>query len=320
MTRPLRILYANAWYHVMNRGASRITIFHDHHDYKTFLNILSQVCSRYRFEIHAYCLMPNHYHLMICTPLSNLSQGMRHLDGLYTKYHNKKYGKDGSLFRGRYKAILIDAENYLLRLSKYIHLNPTRAKLVQHPAKYPWSSYKFYSRNIKFPNWLHKNEILSRFGTKQQKSKYRLFVMEGRDNELEIFYHKLKLLPVLGTDAFRKQINEIYLKENSYLREMPEYKRIPPCPTIIQICTRVANYYNVPIETLYIVDRKKGNQPRTIAIYLAAELSGNKFTAIANFFKHISNSGISQIIRRINKIKLHRPSLVAELKNIVSKF
>jgi REP element-mobilizing transposase RayT len=95
-----------------------------------FLDLLLQIHRRYRFEIHAYCLMPNHYHILVRTPLANLSRGMRHLDGLYTQYYNRKYKKDGALFRGRYKSILIDTENYLLRLSRYIHLNPVKAGLV----------------------------------------------------------------------------------------------------------------------------------------------------------------------------------------------
>jgi putative transposase len=155
MSRSLRILYANAWYHVMNRGAAHATTFHDSEDYREFLDILRQTHRRYRFEIHAYCLMPNHYHILVRTPLANLSCGMRHLNGLYTRHYNKKYQKDGSLFRGRYKAILIDAENYLLQLSRYIHLNPVKAHLAEHPNKYPWSSYHFYSKNSKPPEWIY---------------------------------------------------------------------------------------------------------------------------------------------------------------------
>ena len=112
MSRSLRLLYNNAWYHVMNRGAARATIFHNNSDYQAFINIFDKLHSRYNFEIHAYCLMPNHYHILIRTPLANLSDGMRHLNGLYTSYYNHKYKKDGPLFRGRYKAVLVEEENY----------------------------------------------------------------------------------------------------------------------------------------------------------------------------------------------------------------
>ncbi|EKD71575.1 MAG: protein of unknown function DUF1568 [uncultured bacterium] len=209
MSRPLRLLYENAWYHVMNRGADHAVIFHNDNDYQIFINIFLRLHRRYRFEINAYCLMPNHYHILIQTPLPNLSAGMRHLNSIYTQYYNKKYEKDRALFRGRYKATLVDAENYLLRVSRYIHLNPVKAFLVKHPNEYCWSSYKFYSCCIAPPNWLYTNQILSHFGIKQQKNKYSLFVMEKTDQELEVFYRKLKLLPILGSDLFRKQISHL---------------------------------------------------------------------------------------------------------------
>ena len=122
--------------------------------------------------------------------MPNLSNGMKHLNSTYTIYHNKKYKKDGALFRGRYKAIVVDAKNYLLRVSRYIHLNPVKASLAEYPNKYPWSSYQFYSQKIDRPDWLYTNQILSCFGNKQQKNKYSLFVIEKTDKELEIFIEK----------------------------------------------------------------------------------------------------------------------------------
>jgi putative transposase len=314
VSRPLRILYANAWYHVMNRGASHSTTFHNSNDYKSFLDILLQIHRRYCFEIHAYCLMPNHYHLLVRTPLANLSRGMRHLDGLYTQYYNKKYKRDGSLFRGRYKAILIDAENYLLRLSRYIHLNPIKAKLAKHPFEYRWSSYRFYSKCITKPDWLFTNETLSRFDTKQQKNKYSLFVMGKTDHEIENFYQKTKLFPILGTDAFYKQISEKYLEKQP--KKITIHANIYKQPELSQICDAVANYYHISVETLHLIDRVQGNQPRAVAIFLAAELSGKKFHAIADFFKNISPLGISKVIYRINKMKSCDPSLATVIENL----
>jgi putative transposase len=219
MARPLRILYPNAWYHVMNRGGAHALIFHDSDDYQYFLDLLLQTNHRFRFEIHAYCLMPNHYHILVRTPLANLDRGMQRLDGLYTQYYNKKYHRDGSLFRGRYKSILVDAKNYLLRISRYIHLNPVRANLVKHPRNYNWSSYTFYSTSAAVPDWFYTKEVLSCFGTTQQKNKYALFVLEKTDIELETFYCKVRLLPILGSDPFYKQMVEKYLKKN--IRKIP---------------------------------------------------------------------------------------------------
>jgi len=241
---------------------------------------------------------------------------MRHLDGLYTQYYNRKYKKDGALFRGRYKSILVDAENYLLRLSRYIHLNPFKAGLVKHPAKYLWSSYQFYSKNIMPPDWLYTKETLSRFGTKQQKNKYSLFVMEKTDNELESFYRRTKLLPILGSDIFRNQISETYITKHNHSKEISDHKNTYIPPTLLYICKTVSKYYHVSPESLKIADRMKGNLPRTIAIYFAAELSCKKFKIIADFFQNTSNKGVSQVIYRINKLKTSIPSLANDIKNL----
>jgi len=322
MSRPLRLLYENSYYHAMNRGADHATTFHDNDDYQAFIDIFKQLNCRYRFEIHTYCLMPNHYHLLIRTPLPNLSTGMKHLNSLYTKYYNKKYKRDGALFRGRYKAILVDAENYLLRVSRYIHLNPVKARLTKHPEKYLWSSYRFYTNNTAQPNWLNTNEILSCFGTKQQKNKYSLFVIEPTDQELEIFYRKATLLPILGSDLFRKQISQMVLVdvETRSLQDIPDQKKICAAPDLQKICALVAKYYRVSIESLYVIKRAKGNLPRAIAIYLAAELSTLKFKFIADFFKNISVSGVSQIIFRINQLKANESKVnqdIVSLSNLI---
>jgi putative transposase len=303
----------------MSRGASHATTFHDDLDYKMFLCLLLQIHRRYRFEIHAYCLMPNHYHLLIRTPSANLSDGMRHLNGLYTQYYNKKYEKDGALFRGRYKAILVDAESYLLRLSRYIHLNPVKSGLVKHPEKYLWSSYQFYKNNVTSPDWLFTQEILARFGAEKQKNKYSLFVMEKLDHELENFYNKIKLLPILGTEVFCKQISQIYLEATLPDKNIPDSNNIRTKPQLEKICMIVTNYYGVSVEVLHEIKPKCGNKPRAIAIYLIAELSGKKFKDIAVFFKNISCTGISQIIWRINQLKSQDKSLAIDIDNLTKK-
>jgi len=128
MSRPLRIEYSGAWYHVMNRGRRREKIYYDKKDYEQFLKVLEETSSLFSVEIHAYTLMPNHYHLLIRTPKGNLSRGMRHINGVYTQRFNNKYKIDGSLFRGRYKSILVEEESYLLELVRYIHRNAYKAK------------------------------------------------------------------------------------------------------------------------------------------------------------------------------------------------
>ena len=203
----------------------------------------------------------------------------------------------------------MDAEDYLLRVSRYIHLNPIKACLAKHPDKYCWSSCRFYSHNMAPPDWLYTNEILSRFGTKQQKNKYSLFVMEEADKELEVFYRKIKLSPILGSELFCKQIGQTILAKMPPTKDIPDQKSVCIRTDLVKICQLVAKYYHVSIESLHIVDRAKGNLPRRIAIYLAAELSDKKFGFIADFFKNISAAGVSQIVLRTSKLKTSTPSI-----------
>ena len=142
MTRPLRIEYADAVYHITARGNGRQAIFHDEQDYRKFLDLLGRTVSRFNWACHAFCLMGNHYHLMIETPDANISKGMHHLNCSFSQAHHKRYDTVGHLFQGRFKAIVVDRESYLLELARYVVLNPVRAGLVANPEDWPWSSYR----------------------------------------------------------------------------------------------------------------------------------------------------------------------------------
>ena len=142
MARPLRIEYLGAVYHLTSRGNARRKIFRDHQDRETFLETLASVVKRYNWLCHAYCLMDNHYHLIIETMDANLSMGMRQLNGVYTQRYNRRDDKPGHVFQGRFKAVLVQKESYLLELSRYVVLNPVRAKMVEDPKDWAWSSYR----------------------------------------------------------------------------------------------------------------------------------------------------------------------------------
>jgi REP element-mobilizing transposase RayT len=142
MTRPLRIEFKGAVYHITSRGNARQAIFLDEKDFFVFLNLLCRVVKRYHFILHTYCLMNNHYHLLIETPYGNLSKGMRQLNGLYTQQFNQRHKRVGHLLQSRYQAILVDKDNYLLELYRYMVLNPVRAKIVKDPKDWRWSTYR----------------------------------------------------------------------------------------------------------------------------------------------------------------------------------
>ena len=156
MSRPLRIEFSDAWYHVLNRGRRRESIFRETKDYEIFLQTVQEACEFWHLRVAAFCLLSNHYHLLVQTPNANLSRCLRHIDGVYTQRFNRRHGYDGPLFRGRYKALLIEADPYLLQLVRYIHRNPLEAGLAKTLNDYPWSSHQGYlSRSSKW-KWLYK--------------------------------------------------------------------------------------------------------------------------------------------------------------------
>ena len=159
MARSLRIEYSGAFYHVTSRGNERKTIFSDAWDLEKFLSFLESAVERHGALVHAYSLMGNHYHLLLETPNANLSRIMRDINSSYSTYFNVKWKRTGHLFQGRYKAILVESDAYAAELSRYIHLNPVRAKMCEAPEEYPWMSYKFYTEGNE-PSWLTTGFIL----------------------------------------------------------------------------------------------------------------------------------------------------------------
>ena len=181
MARPLRIEYPGAVYHVTSRGNEKRPVFKTDTDRQNFLNTLQHVNKRYNWLCHAYCLMTNHYHLLIETPDGNLSIGMRQLNGVYTQLFNKSHGRTGHLFQGRYKAILIQKDSHLLEVCRYVVLNPVRAKMVERPEAYSWSSYQATAGKAMIHPCLTTDWVLGQFSGKRGKAEqeYRKFVSWG---------------------------------------------------------------------------------------------------------------------------------------------
>lgn len=181
MARSLRIEFPGALYHVTSRGNARADIYLDNRDRQTFLDGLGEVCSRMQWVCYAYCLMTNHYHIVVETQASNLSKGMRHVNGVYTQRFNRRHGRVGHVFQGRYKAILVDREPYLLELVRYVVLNPVRAGMVTSPEHWRWSSYHATVEQAPAPDWLATDWVLSQFAAtpEQARMQYIQFVHDG---------------------------------------------------------------------------------------------------------------------------------------------
>ena len=206
MSRPLRLEFHGALYHVTSRGDGREDIFLNDGDRALFQDVLADVTGHFNWTVHAYCLMGNHYHLLAETPDGNLSQGMRQLNGVYTQRFNRRHQRVGHVFQGRYKAIIVQKESYLLELARYVVLNPVRARMVRGAGDWPWSSYRATAALVDAPDWLSTDWILSAFATRRGEAinRYKVFVAEGR-NQPGV-WEQLKNQIYLGSEAFVQQI------------------------------------------------------------------------------------------------------------------
>lgn len=240
MARPLRIEYSGALYHISTRGNAQQKIFKDQVDQKTFLNLLTQVNKRYKWHCHAYCLMNNHYHLVIETEEATLSKGMRHLNGVYTQAYNGRHHRVGHLFQGRFKAILIEKETYLLEVCRYVVLNPVRAKIGQQPDAWEWSSYCGTAGTHKPHPCLTVEWILGQFGTfgTEARRRYRKFVQEGIGGAS--LWEKVKGQSLLGEESFIEKVCPVFegRKQNQEIPRTQRYLARPELEKMFQGITR----------------------------------------------------------------------------------
>ncbi len=219
MPRSLRLELAGGVFHVTSRGDRREVIFLDDLDRKTWLSIFSKVCKKTKWICHSYCLMDNHYHLLLETPEKNLSSGMRDLNGIYAQSFNKRFGLVGHLFQGRFKSILVDKDSYLLELARYVPLNPVRAELVANAEDWHWSSYRQMIGKSPAVQWLQTDWVLGQFHQDRERARELFidFVQSGIG--LPSIWENLRGGFVLGSDEFLGDISRLISEtdENSEL-------------------------------------------------------------------------------------------------------
>jgi putative transposase len=235
MARPLRIQFPGAVYHVTSRGDRREAIFEDDHDRLAFLAVLARALQRYSAMALAYCLMDNHYHLVIYTRLANLSALMKHINGVTTQAQNRRHGKSGHLFQGRFKAILVDQEAYLLEVCRYVDLNPLRAGMRTDPANWPWSSYRAHVGLAAAPDWLDTPAVHAHLlghaptgaaDTKRGCKKYAQLVSAARG--LRLWDQALNKQVYLGDDDFVQRMQAQAVPSQAHSKEVPKAQRSLP--------------------------------------------------------------------------------------------
>ena len=222
MARPWRIEYKGAFYHVMSRGNEGRPVFSDNKDRTLFLNLLGDMSERFGVGVHAWVLMGNHYHLLIQTRHPNLSKAMQWLGATYTRRYNIRHKRQGHLFQGRFKSMLVEDDYYMFRVSCYIHRNPLRAKMVKRLADYKWSSYRAYAYGDTGFSWIEKGLILSFTDRENPHQSYRKIVQEYVGEEHRLF-EDMHWGMVIGTLEFAKQIKSKFRPEQPD-DEIPQQK------------------------------------------------------------------------------------------------
>lgn len=274
MARPLRLEYHGALYHVTSRGDGQEDIYRDDEDRAASLAVLEEVVRRFNWVIHAYCLMGNHYHLLVETPDGNLAQGMRHYNGVYTQRFNRRHGRVGHVFQGRYKAILVQKDTYLLELARYIVLNPVRAAMVRSARAWSWSSYRSTAGFEKPPSWLETDWILSAFSTRKDQAveRYRAFVADGRNQPSP--WQQLRNQIYLGDEQFVSKLQGGLAKDKD-LSEIPMAQRRRPAPPLEHFARKYRD--------------------RDQAIVMAYQSGGYSLKAIGEYFE-LHYSRVSRIV------------------------
>jgi len=284
----------------MNRGRRREVVFAGEDDYSSFIRLLQKSVELWGVRIAAYCLMPNHYHILVQTPRANLPRFMRHVDGVYTQRFNRRYRVDGSLFRGRYKSVLIDAQGYLLEVLRYIHRNPHKAGLEKHLDRYPWSSHRGYLSSAKKWSWLHKDFLLSLLVRKKdaRRKAYLDFMKEEVPDEIRRFYTGKRILSVLGSSGFIQWLMDAF-DDMLFHDEIPEARMF--IPDLEEIVEAVCEAYGVGEKEILLSRRGIVNEPRNAAIFLSKKLSGLPLTRIGTRFGLKRHSSVRNAVERFER-------------------
>ena len=303
MARPLRVEYPGAVYHVMARGHERANLFRDDTDREKFVTLLAATAREEEWDVHAYCLMGNHYHLLVETPLGELSRGMHSLNGRYSQWFNWRHKRRGHVLEGRFKGVLVQKQRHLLELVRYVVLNPVRAGLTERVGDWRWSSYLATAGRHDPPDWLKVDWTLEQFARSRAAAReaYRRFVAEGKGSGQDI--EELLRRPYLGDREFRSRVQAI-LEGKAFKDEIPMRYRRAAETDLDAVRAAVAKEWGVAPEAL---SRSRGGAEKKAAIYLARKLTRLKGREIGEAFG-VKPARVSNIV---TQMEAGRPGALA---------
>jgi len=304
MARPLRVEFPGAIYHVTARGQGGDAIFEANHDYQRFLQCLKEGVELFAVELYSYCLMPNHYHVFLCTPRGNLSRFMHWLGTAYTTWFNQRHRRQGHLFQGRYKAHLVESEAYFWEVSRYIHLNPVRAGLVERPEQWQWSSYRgYYRKKYAVPFVRYEGILQMVSGTELSARKsYCRFVQEGLAGAIQSPWRDAWQGFLLGSEEFRERVIRLLRTgPGASERDVPLLKKMRKRYLIEEIKEAVSAAAKVKREELEYSRSGRECHPRRVAMHLCRRLTSSNARQIAQAFGLKSDSNIAPLSRRVEE-------------------
>ena len=328
MARPLRVEFEGALYHITGRGNARQGIFADEKDCTRFVQLLVESLRRYDAALHAYVLMGNHYHLIAETRRANLGRWMHWLTTAYTVYFNRRHKRVGHLFQGRYKSIVVEAEGYLLSLSRYVHLNPVRGKLLgrgdplerrKRLRSWRWSSYRSYSGLTKPESWMEQERVLGEIGgaRKERRLRYRRFVEEGLVREIEGPWKAVQWQIALGREHFLQRLKDHVQKKGQAHREMPALRQLRRLPQAQPVLDCVARAYGCSQKDL-LSGGTRGNEARAVAMVLVWDCCGMSLREMGELFGGAGYTAVSQMIGRTRQ-KDHKGALTFKLDELMHR-
>jgi len=299
MARPLRIEFAGALYHVISRGNERKPIVRDDVDREKRLDWLRRTVETYGWRLHAFVLMTNHEHLFVETPLPNLSAGIQYLGGSYTSYFNRRHRRSGHLFQGRFKGHLIEEQGYFLEVSRYLHLNPVRAKMVERPEDYRWSTYRGYVRGRRALEWVCYDCVLGEFGVENVAARraYGRFVRAGAEEPPPRPFADAVGGLLLGSERFVMRARRL-LEDRQEDAALPELRQLRPRPALGRIVEEVAEHFGHDARR-WGHGRRVGDASRALAAYLARRRFGYPANEVALALGYRGHGGVASAVARI---------------------
>jgi len=314
MARPLRIEFAGALYHVMSRGNERKAIVRDDADREKRLDWLRRTVETYGWRLHAFVLMTNHDHLFVETPEPNLSAGMQHLNGSYTSYFNRRHRRSGHLFQGRYKGHLIEEQGYFLEVSRYIHLNPVRAKMVARPEEYRFSSYLGYVRASRARPWVTYRRVLGEFARQSDVARraYGKFVRAGIATPPPSPFVDAEGGLLLGSRKFLERMGNL-LRDRPADEALPELKTLRPRATLEQIAEAVAEHFGTD-RSRWQTGRRCDDAGRAVAAYLARRHYAYPASQVAAALGYRGHGGVHNAVARVESSANALRKAIKEIK------